>query len=181
MKYKRNQEMDKKMTTAGSLLDEVRFCLNEVGFSFTEGQGNQGMPILKTHLDLKGFPLDIEVACQNDERTIEFALLFPNALNKKERSNLQSVINYINLCIVNLGHLAMAPESTDIYFLASIDLYGEESQQREIIENFTWFFTDGVRTYEILLRMMFSDPDTVMKELLQDGFIARKYEAGWLQ
>jgi hypothetical protein len=167
---KKKQKRNSNTTTAGVLLHEVRVCLNKLGLSFTEGEGHQGRSALKTHFDLKGFPLDIEVACQNKQRTIEFALIFPNSLDGKERSYLQSVINYINLCIVKLGHLAMGPGSTDIYFLASITLYGEGSQQRKITENFTRFFTDGVGAYEIFLRMMFSDPDTVMKEVLQSGF-----------
>ena len=172
--------MNTSKENAEAVIEEVKSCFEELGLPFSEGEKNQHQSILETSIDEGSFCIDVEVVVHHEDRTIGISVTFSKTLIEDYRCDLQRVINYINCYLMDIGHFAIAPENMDIYFVASIHLYGDESRREQIFKTMQRVIVQGLETFIILLRMLVSSPATVMEELIQERVEKRKTEASEL-
>jgi hypothetical protein len=156
MKTKRNKPT--------GIVDEVRFCFIQMGLSFMELE-IEGVPAIKTYIEDGFVVIDVEVMCNDKEKTIGISMVFSKITREEERYKLQRTINFLNDTLMHIGHFVMDPEGMDIYFLSMIPLYGDGLQRKRIIQTLNRNIDCGVKCFNILFRMLFLNPVTVVNDL----------------
>jgi hypothetical protein len=166
--------MNSNKKTFQETVDELRSCFQELGIPVGEEIIEDERATFQSCLDEGTFHIDVEVVCRNGTGCLDIAMEYSKTLKDAYKRELQKVVSYANWQVMDIGHFALDPSNTDIWFLASVPLYGDENQREQMITTLMRVVGQALKAFNILLRMLASDPAKVMQELAQEKLDRRK-------
>jgi hypothetical protein len=154
------------------MVDQLTFGFRELGLLVAERITGDEEAVFEAYIDERPFSANLEARCRGAEGIIDIRMHFPEKFVEVSGADVHKVINLVNLQLMDIGHFVLDPSTMDILLVASIDLYGDESQREQVVTTLKRVTGQAFQCFSALLRMLASDPVKVMNDLVM-GLMAR--------
>jgi hypothetical protein len=179
---KRRKRMKMKTKTQRTSLFPEEVYLRLMGPPLNEDEKKTEPANVTRYIDLGYFAahVDMEIEYENSNRIMKVAMATVNDCGDEERFDLQCAINEVNNHFMKLGHFAVDPESMNVYFIATVTLYGDEANYERDKVLLDSLVVGGVQAFIVLGEVFASGIDAVIKKYIERDMKQQKSHAGTL-
>jgi hypothetical protein len=180
MKKKKVKKLKTRTQTKRPFHEEVYARLMECPFNEDEEKSETANVITEIDLGYFSGVIDVVIAYQDNLRMMRFSMASSSVYSEKDRFNLQCAINEMNTHFMKLGCFAVATESMDVYFIATVTLYADEGNYEGKMFVVESLVVGGVQAFMLLEEVLTSGIDTAINKYIQTNMKQQEGDVGLL-
>lgn len=180
MKSKKGKELKTRTQTKRSFHEEV--CARLMERPFNENEEKRETANVMAEIDLGYFSgvIDVVIAYQDNARMMRFSMASSSVYSEEDRFDIQCAINEMNTHFMKLGCFAVATESMDVYFVATVTLNADEGNYEGKMLFVESLVVGGVQGFMLLEEVLASGIDKAINKYIRTNMKQEGSDAGLL-
>ena len=167
MKKQKRKKLKTRTQSKRPFHEEVYARLMECPFNEDEAKKETANVMAEIDLGYFSGVIDVVIAYQDNLRMMRFSMAGTSCYREEDRFNLQCAINEMNTHFMKLACLAVAPESMDVYFIATVTLYADEGNYEGKMLVVESLVVGGVQAFMLLEEVLTSGIDTAIDKYIE--------------